>query len=304
MLTDKETARLIKLLGMMGSSFDGERANAAAKANELVRGAGLTWEQYLTGGRSLQAPRPDPSPQATARRKFSFEEGREPFAFVGIIVHESPKAILRRSRRRGDLDSEIPNHRPTAPQGQSFGAYLRHPQMARRRQRITGMEQRLMRITPIVLGLLTATPVQAEPPSQDLVLALKVWAGLRADLPITSAVPKIVLTDRCEMAQMVRLSHCDEMIVHGIYDGNGTIHLQPTWRPDNILDLSFLVHELVHFLQHHAGVQPGPCPKETYELPAYSVQMDFVAFLGVEPFGAFNMTWQDFEARTKCKGME
>lgn len=94
-LNDKETSRLIKLLGMLGSSFAGERANAAEKANELIRSAGLTWEQYITGGRSLQAANASPSPAAGDRRsRMSFEEGREPFAFVAKIIHESPKAIL------------------------------------------------------------------------------------------------------------------------------------------------------------------------------------------------------------------
>ncbi len=97
-LTDEQTKRLVKLLGMLGSSYDGERANAASKANELIRSAGLTWEQYILGGRSLQEP---PKPAAAGpggapprRSKFSFEEGREPFAFVGTLIAESPKAIL------------------------------------------------------------------------------------------------------------------------------------------------------------------------------------------------------------------
>jgi hypothetical protein len=96
-LTDEQTKRLVKLLGMTGSAYDGERSNAAAKANELIRSAGLTWEQYLTGGRSLKAP-PSGNPQGFAgpprRNKFSYEEGRQPFAFVGKIIHESPKAVL------------------------------------------------------------------------------------------------------------------------------------------------------------------------------------------------------------------
>lgn len=97
-LTEEQTKRLIKLLGMMGSAFTGEVANAASKANELIRGAGLTWEDYILGGRSLKEP-PQGNPQGFAgppprASKFSYEEGREPFAFVGKIIHESPKAIL------------------------------------------------------------------------------------------------------------------------------------------------------------------------------------------------------------------
>lgn len=98
-LSETQTKLLIKLLGMLGSSSDGERAAFAAKANELVRGAGLTWEQYILGGRSLREP-PPPGPQAQTppsgfrRSKMPFNEGKEPFAFVATIITESPKAIL------------------------------------------------------------------------------------------------------------------------------------------------------------------------------------------------------------------
>jgi hypothetical protein len=40
--------RLIKLAGLLGSSFDGERANAAAAATRLLQDNGLTWRDLLT----------------------------------------------------------------------------------------------------------------------------------------------------------------------------------------------------------------------------------------------------------------
>src|SRR6516164_6718925 len=39
--------RLIKLLGMLGSAHDGERAAAGLKAHELIRRHGLTWKELL-----------------------------------------------------------------------------------------------------------------------------------------------------------------------------------------------------------------------------------------------------------------
>jgi hypothetical protein len=39
--------RLIKLLGMLGSAHDGERAVAGLKAYELIRRHGLTWSDVL-----------------------------------------------------------------------------------------------------------------------------------------------------------------------------------------------------------------------------------------------------------------
>ena len=41
--------RLIKLLGMLGSAHDGERAAAGLKADELLRRHGLTWKELILG---------------------------------------------------------------------------------------------------------------------------------------------------------------------------------------------------------------------------------------------------------------
>jgi hypothetical protein len=49
--------RLIKLLGMLGSAHDGERAAAGLKAHELIRRHGLTWSDVL-----LTTPSPPPPP--------------------------------------------------------------------------------------------------------------------------------------------------------------------------------------------------------------------------------------------------
>jgi hypothetical protein len=40
--------RLVKLLGMLGSNHDGERAAAALKANALVREHGLVWSDVIS----------------------------------------------------------------------------------------------------------------------------------------------------------------------------------------------------------------------------------------------------------------
>jgi hypothetical protein len=43
--TDK--AKLAKILGMLGSAYEGERANAAKLASKLLREAGMTWADLL-----------------------------------------------------------------------------------------------------------------------------------------------------------------------------------------------------------------------------------------------------------------
>lgn len=46
-LEPHDADRLIKLLGMCGSSHAGERASAALKADTLVRSLGLTWRDVI-----------------------------------------------------------------------------------------------------------------------------------------------------------------------------------------------------------------------------------------------------------------
>ena len=53
--------RLRKLCGLFSSHHDGERANAAAMADRLLRQAGLTWDDVLRG------PVPEPSPRPAPR---------------------------------------------------------------------------------------------------------------------------------------------------------------------------------------------------------------------------------------------
>jgi hypothetical protein len=48
LLDPDSTNRLVKLLGMLGSAYDGERASAAAKVDALVRSLGLTWRDLIT----------------------------------------------------------------------------------------------------------------------------------------------------------------------------------------------------------------------------------------------------------------
>jgi hypothetical protein len=61
-LLDPHSAeRLAKICGLFGSAHDGERAAAAAKADALVRAAGLSWSDVIA------AP-PDPPPRIRAGR--------------------------------------------------------------------------------------------------------------------------------------------------------------------------------------------------------------------------------------------
>ena len=77
----KELDRLRKLCGMFSSFYSGERENAAAKADELLRKHGLTWPDVLRAPVSLP-PGPD-EPIATWARRQPAKECDDPFAAYG-----------------------------------------------------------------------------------------------------------------------------------------------------------------------------------------------------------------------------
>ena len=58
-LASIDRERLTKLCGMFGSNHAGERANAAAAADRLVRQAGLTWHDIVQPALPPPASNPD-----------------------------------------------------------------------------------------------------------------------------------------------------------------------------------------------------------------------------------------------------
>jgi hypothetical protein len=61
-VTAAELQRLERLLGMLGSDFDGEIINAARLANRLIREAKVSWAQILH-------PPASPAPTAATQRR-------------------------------------------------------------------------------------------------------------------------------------------------------------------------------------------------------------------------------------------
>ena len=64
-LDTRELARLVKLLGMLGSDHPGERAAAALKADQWVKAHGASWQALLTPPKSPVAAR---KPRAAPRK--------------------------------------------------------------------------------------------------------------------------------------------------------------------------------------------------------------------------------------------
>jgi len=61
-MTPADLDRLIKLCGMLGSSAEGERANAGKLASELLSRLGLTWGDVLQLPVRVASVRPPPRP--------------------------------------------------------------------------------------------------------------------------------------------------------------------------------------------------------------------------------------------------
>lgn len=71
-LTDPDRTRLVRLLGMLGSAHDGERANAASLAHKMLQDRKLTWNDVIAHGPNgagvdparpfYQPPPPPPKP--------------------------------------------------------------------------------------------------------------------------------------------------------------------------------------------------------------------------------------------------
>jgi hypothetical protein len=76
-LTPDVLERLIKLLGMLGSAHDGERAAAGRKADELLRRYGLTWSDILLVAAASSAPPPEPDQPMSWREKCAACKARQ-----------------------------------------------------------------------------------------------------------------------------------------------------------------------------------------------------------------------------------
>ena len=74
-LSEDDVTKLVKLLGMMGSTHDGEVRNAAKLAQRLVAGLGLTWEQVFAGNGGYSEEKV--AQLVKDSYDYGFEKGRE-----------------------------------------------------------------------------------------------------------------------------------------------------------------------------------------------------------------------------------
>lgn len=111
-------------------------------------------------------------------------------------------------------------------------------------------------------------------PAEALAAAFGVWLSVTFDLP-KAPPPAIRFSAPEEMASLYRGAGAAAvgggLSVAALYDrSQRTIHLSEGWTGSSAAELSILVHEMVHHLQHEAAFRPS-CPTQDEAL-AYEAQ--------------------------------
>lgn len=132
---------------------------------------------------------------------------------------------------------------------------------------------------------------------ETLLLALLTWTTIAAGLPPVAAdrLPEVVYTTQENMCLAHYGEPCDgPMGPAALYDPSmARIYLLEDWSAEDIIDVSILVHELVHHAQSEAGVTNESCPASDERL-AYEVQEEFMQaagrsiFMELDPEGVMN----------------
>lgn len=89
-LTPTTRERLVKILGLLGSDIDGERAAAAPAAHRLIQKSGTTWEALLATSFVPVVP-VSPPPRPSSRKHRGFSESGLRDALRDIAVHSLSK---------------------------------------------------------------------------------------------------------------------------------------------------------------------------------------------------------------------
>lgn len=134
----------------------------------------------------------------------------------------------------------------------------------------------------------------------ELVVVLMMWATAVAGLPPTSDLPRIAFASRATLAALhTGQATTRSLDIEGVYHTpTRTIVLAADWDADDPVDVSVLVHEIVHHLQESAGERYA-CPQER-EARAYAVQEQWLAIFGLDLQQAFEIDRMTLLLRTKC----
>ena len=105
---------------------------------------------------------------------------------------------------------------------------------------------------------------------KELLLSLILWIGANSTLPVEGVpLPEVEFLSSEELHTLYTIEDvCDTGEISALYDLNNTIiYLLEDWDKSNLIDRSFLLHELVHHLQKEEGYELRIIrEEESYEL--------------------------------------
>jgi len=108
-------------------------------------------------------------------------------------------------------------------------------------------------------------------------LTLIAWLNLHTEYSTQVELPNIVISERGHMCQsfgIKDLSQCKNTQLMGFYNESHTIYLHANFNPNDAVDQSRLLHELVHYLQWKNSHQET-C-RGLLEVEAYNLQDEWL----------------------------
>lgn len=109
---------------------------------------------------------------------------------------------------------------------------------------------------------------------QDLLVTLLAWIGLNTGYDVEIALPNVIMTkaqNLCANYGLEGKEECAAANIKAFYNKSYTIYLQSDFDPDDKVDRSRLVHELVHYVQWANKENQRTCLGHL-EVEAYELQ--------------------------------
>ena len=137
--------------------------------------------------------------------------------------------------------------------------------------------------------------------------AIVTWLSVNLSLPAAYTHPRIEFVSEEHMRTVQRAGqardgaagHTNMSNLEAIYDDSSrTIYLHHRWTGATPVELSVLVHEMVHHLQNVAGLK-YECP-QARESAAYLAQDKWLALHGHSLMEEFKLDPMTMLVRTKC----
>jgi hypothetical protein len=130
---------------------------------------------------------------------------------------------------------------------------------------------------------------------------IALWLARNFDLPLADTPPRLVLAPPATLVAL-RYGHGSAVapgeVVAVYLDDESAIYLTEEWTGQTPVDLSVVVHEMVHHMQAGAGMRFA-CPGAREE-PAYRAQATWLALFGEDLESAFGIDAMTLMLHTTC----